>query len=192
MLSSCYSSMLRAVVILGLVAGYSEKGAVAAWVPRSSLRSWRIPSGVVATHLQMTTSNAPTLTAGISHVGLSVSNLNGSLKFFEAIGFNKVGGRESYPSYFISDGSSLVTLWQTDNGATPFDRRKNVGLHHLAIKVSSLQALDEAYAAVQTVPGVRVDGEGAFGPEKLNGTTLTHAMVFEPSGNRIELTFHSE
>jgi lactoylglutathione lyase len=133
-----------------------------------------------------------TLTAGISHVGLSVSHLDASLKFFEAIGFNKVGGVESYPSYFISDGSSLVTLWQTDKGATPFDRRKNVGLHHLAIKVSSLQALDEAYAAVQTVPGVRVDGEGAFGPEPLNGTTLTHAMVFEPSGNRIELTFHSE
>jgi lactoylglutathione lyase len=133
-----------------------------------------------------------TLTAGISHVGLSVSKLDASFKFFEAIGFKKVGGVESYPSYFLSDGSSLVTLWQTDPNATPFDRRKNVGLHHLAIKVTSLQALDEAYAAVQTVPGVRADGEGAFGPEKLNGTTLTHAMVFEPSGNRIEFTFHSE
>ena len=136
--------------------------------------------------------SSATLTSGISHVGLSVSNLNASLQFFEAIGFKKVGGVESYPSYFISDGSSLVTLWQTDADATPFDRRKNVGLHHLAIKVSSLQALDEAYAAIQSVPGVRVDGEGAFGPEALKGTSLTHAMVFEPSGNRIEFTFHSE
>jgi lactoylglutathione lyase len=67
-----------------------------------------------------------------------------------------------------------------------------VGLHHLAIKVTSLDALNEAYKAVQAIPGVRVDGEGAFGPEKLNGTTLTHAMVFEPSGNRIECTFHAE
>jgi lactoylglutathione lyase len=133
-----------------------------------------------------------TLTAGISHVGLSVSNLDASLKFFEAIGFKKVGGVESYPSYFLSDGSSLVTLWQTDEGATPFDRRKNVGLHHLAIKVTSLDALNEAYKTVQDIPGVRVVGEGAFGPEKLNGTTLTHAMVFEPSGNRIEFTFHAE
>ena len=77
---------------------------------------------------------------------------------------------------------------------TPFDRRKNVGLHHLAIKVSSLTALDEVYAAIQSVPGVCVDGEDAFGPEKLNGTSLTHGMVFEPSGNRIdcEFTFHAE
>jgi lactoylglutathione lyase len=133
-----------------------------------------------------------TLTAGISHVGLSVSKLDASLQFFEAIGFKKVGGVESYPSYFISDGSSLVTLWQTDSDATPFDRRKNVGLHHLAIKMTSLKALDEAYAAVRNISGVRVDGEGAFEPEKLNGTSLTHAMVFEPSGNRIEFTFHSE
>jgi catechol 2,3-dioxygenase-like lactoylglutathione lyase family enzyme len=136
--------------------------------------------------------SSTTLTDGISHVGLSVSKLDATLQFFEAIGFNKVGGVESYPSYFISDGSSLITLWQTDEDATPFDRRKNVGLHHLAIKVPSLEALNEAYNAVQAIPGVRLDGEGAFKPEKLNGTALTHAMVFEPSGNRIEFTFHAE
>jgi catechol 2,3-dioxygenase-like lactoylglutathione lyase family enzyme len=47
------------------------------------------------------------LTIGFSHVGLSVSDLNASLKFFEAIGYKKVGGVESYPSLFLSDGSSL-------------------------------------------------------------------------------------
>jgi lactoylglutathione lyase len=137
----------------------------------------------------MTDSN---LTAGISHVGLSVSDLDASFNFFEALGFKKVGGVESYPSFFISDGKSLITLWKTEANATPFNRRTNVGLHHLAIKVSSREALDEAYAAVSKVKGVRIDGEGAFGPEALNGMPLTHAMVYEPSGNRIELTFHSE
>jgi lactoylglutathione lyase len=132
------------------------------------------------------------LTIGISHVGLSVSDLDASLKFFEALGFNQVGGVESYPSLFLSDGSSLLTIWQTDEGATPFDRRKNVGLHHLAIKVPSLEALNKAFEVVSKVQGVRVDGEGAFKPQALDGTPLTHAIVFEPSGNRIELTYHEE
>jgi catechol 2,3-dioxygenase-like lactoylglutathione lyase family enzyme len=114
------------------------------------------------------------LTIGISHVGLSVSDLDASLKFFEALGFKKVGGVESYPSLFLSDGSSLLTIWQTDEGATPFDRR------------------NKAFDAVSKVQGVRVDGEGAFGPQALNGMPLTHAIVFEPSGNRIELTYHEE
>ena len=139
----------------------------------------------------MTDSNNK-LTAGISHVGLSVSDIDASFQFFEALGFKKVGGVESYPSFFLSDGSSLLTIWQTDANAVPFDRRKNVGLHHLAIKVTSREALDEAYAAVSKVKGTRLDGEGAFRPEELVGTPLTHAMVFEPSGNRIELTYHME
>ena len=132
------------------------------------------------------------ITSGISHVGLSVSNLDASRQFFLALGFNKVGGVDSYPSIFLSDGSSLVTLWQTDDDATPFDRRKNVGLHHLAIKVSSKEALDEAYNTVKNLDGVRVNGEGAFAPQPLEGTPLSHAMVYEPSGNRIEFTYHEE
>jgi lactoylglutathione lyase len=99
---------------------------------------------------------------------------------------------ESYPSIFLSDGSSLLTIWKTDEAYTTFDRRKNVGLHHLAIKVTSRDALDQAYKAVSEVDGTRVDGEGAFSPQKLEGTPLTHAMVFEPSGNRIEFTFREE
>jgi lactoylglutathione lyase len=132
------------------------------------------------------------LTMGISHVGLSVNDIDATLPFFQALGFTQVGGVEAYPSYFLSDGSSLVTIWNTDPNPTPFNRRSNVGLHHLAIKVSSLEALDSAYDAVKNVKGVRVDGEGAFPPSKLEGTSLTHAMVYEPCGNRIELTFHEE
>jgi lactoylglutathione lyase len=132
------------------------------------------------------------LTAGISHVGLSVSNLEATLRFFEALGFNKVGGIEAYPSHFISDGSSLITLWQTDADATPFNRRSNVGLHHLAIKMSSRESLDIAYDTLKGIDGVRTDGEGAFPPSELVGMPLIHAMVYEPSGNRIELTYHVE
>jgi len=139
----------------------------------------------------MTASNN-SLTQGFSHVGLSVSNIGTSFKFFEALGFKKVGGDDSYPSYFLSDGSSLLTIWQTEDNAVEFNRKKNVGLHHLALKVASRDALTQAYDVVSKVDGTRIDGEGAFAPQKLEGTPLTHAMVFEPSGNRIELTFHEE
>ena len=140
----------------------------------------------------MSAATTTALTTGFSHVGLSVSNLDASFKFFEALGYKKVGGNEVYPSYFLSDGSSLLTIWKTDEDFTPFNRRKNVGLHHLALKIPSREALDEAYKAVKNVKGTRIDGEGAFAPQELTGTPLTHAMVFEPSGNRIELTYHKE
>jgi lactoylglutathione lyase len=110
----------------------------------------------------------------------------------KSLGFTKVGGSESYPSCFVSDGASLITLWQTDSNATPFNRRTNVGLHHLAIKVPSRTSLDLAYDIIKTIRGVRTDGEGAFPPSELVGTPFTHAMVYEPSGNRIELTYHQE
>jgi lactoylglutathione lyase len=131
-------------------------------------------------------------TTGISHVGLAVSDLDASFKFFEVLGYKKVGGVEAYPSFFLHDGTALLTLWKTEEDATPFNRRKNIGLHHLALKVTSRDALDQAFEAVKSVPGTRVTGEGAFPPAKLEGTSLTHAIVYEPSGNRIELTYHEE
>jgi catechol 2,3-dioxygenase-like lactoylglutathione lyase family enzyme len=134
------------------------------------------------------TTTAPTkLTSGISHVGLAVSNLERSLQFFEAIGYAKIGGDESYPSYFLSDGNSMITLWQTEKDFVSFDRRKNVGLHHLAIKVPTLEALSQIHETVMAIDGVK----GDFAPRELKGTPLTHAMVFEPSGNRIEFTHHA-
>jgi catechol 2,3-dioxygenase-like lactoylglutathione lyase family enzyme len=131
-------------------------------------------------------------TTGISHVGLAVSDLDASFKFFEVLGYKKVGGAETYPSFFLHDGTALLTLWKTDEDPTPFNRRKNIGLHHLALKVASRDALDQAFEAVKDVAGTRVTGEGAFAPAKLEGTPLTHAIVYEPSGNRIELTYHEE
>jgi lactoylglutathione lyase len=132
------------------------------------------------------------LTMGVSHVGLAVSDLQASLKFFEAIGFEKAGGDEAYPSIFLSDGSSLITIWQTDEGANAFDRRKNVGLHHLAIRVPSAEALDKVYDIASKVPGARVDGEGACKPQPMDGFHITHAIVYDPSGVRIEFAYHAQ
>jgi lactoylglutathione lyase len=137
--------------------------------------------------MNMTTTARTKLTPGISHVGLAMSNLESSLQFFEAIGYAKIGGDESYPSYFLSDGHSMITLWQTEQDFISFNRRNNVGLHHLAIKIPTLEVLSQIYETIVAMDGVKSD----FAPNELKGTPLTHAMVFEPSGNRIEFTHHA-
>ena len=133
------------------------------------------------------TTTSEKLTCGIHHVGLAVKDLDKSFEFFKALGYDKIGGDPDYPSYFLSDAHTMITLWQTDVGATEFNRRGNVGLHHLAIKVPTEAALHKAYEAVTALDGVQSD----FPPQESTSSRLPlmHAMVFEPSGNRIEFTF---
>jgi len=93
-------------------------------------------------------------TAGIDHIGLAVSDLNASTNFFvEALGFKVAGRDPKYPASFMSNGEMNLTLWQTSDDTVEFNRKKNVGLHHLAIRVPSFEALDSLY---QTVKAMRV------------------------------------
>jgi hypothetical protein len=40
---------------------------------------------------------------------------------------------------FVSDGHGRITLWQVQGAVyIEFDRKKNLGLHHLALKVSDV------------------------------------------------------
>jgi lactoylglutathione lyase len=132
----------------------------------------------------MSSSSSSSLCSGISHIGLAVSDLEASFLFFEALGYKKVGGDESYPSYFISNDKSILTLWQTDANAVCFNRKINVGLHHLALQVNSEEALHDAYNAVLKVPGTTNE----FGPKDF--PFGKHAMVHDPSGLRIEFSLH--
>jgi hypothetical protein len=50
-----------------------------------------------------------------------------------------------------------------------------------------LDALAKAHETALKVEGV----VNEFGPQPIEGTPLTHAMVFEPSGIRIEFTHHA-
>lgn len=125
------------------------------------------------------------LTIGFDHVGLSVNDLDASSRFFvECLGWQVVGQNPSYPAIFISDGANRLTLWQVDksNGFVNFDRRKNVGLHHLALKVADMATLDELYTRVSDWPGVVVE----FAPEPVGKGPRVHCMVREPGGVRIE------
>lgn len=129
-----------------------------------------------------------TLTSGISHIGLTVPDITKTVSFFEAVGFKKVGGSEAYPSIFLSDGSTMVTVWKAKvSSPTPFDRTANVGLHHLAIMVPTLEALNEVYGIISKFDGVKIE----FGPQTIEGTPITHCMCYEPCGVRIEFAHHA-
>lgn len=123
-------------------------------------------------------------TLGIDHLGLTVTSLDQTKAFFlDCLGWSLRGERPEYPAAFVTDGKCVVTLWQA-KGSEPaaFDRRSNIGLHHLALKVADLAALQRVFAQVSAWPGVSVQ----FGPELSGKGPRMHCMIFEPGGIRIE------
>jgi len=120
---------------------------------------------------------------GIHHLGLAVSDLQATAKFFTgALGWSVARELPEYPAIFVTNGNAFITLWQTEKAASAFDRRKNVGLHHVALRVPSLEALDAVFEKASAHPGVRVE----FAPELLRGGPAKHCMLYEPSGLRLE------
>ena len=125
------------------------------------------------------------VTEGVNHIGLAVTDLDASVSFFvDTLGWRQAGGDPDYPAVFVTDGNAFVTLWRVTDpaSAVAFNRKNNVGLHHLAFTVKSLKALHELHEKFQKVEGVRIE----FAPEFLGRGPTTHMMIREPSGNRLE------
>lgn len=130
--------------------------------------------------------SATAITQGVHHVGLTVLDLRETARFFvDALGFSQVGQKPDYPAVFVSDGSTMITLWQVADpaAAVAFDRKTVIGLHHLALKVADARALDEAHAKLRATDGVDVE----FAPQSLGGGPTRHMMCRIPSGIRLEL-----
>ena len=124
-------------------------------------------------------------TVGINHLGLAVKDLQLSKRFFtELLGWEESGFDESYPRVAVSDGVVRITLWQIDHALVveEFHRRKNIGLHHLALEVESESKLIEIHKKVSAYPGAEVE----FCPELLGPGPRRHMMCNEPGGIRIE------
>ena len=141
------------------------------------------PTAAQATDAVDSQQAAPT--RGLNHVGLTVRDLDASVAFFtEALHWEIAGGDRDYPSVFVTDGEIFVTLWRASDPATatPFNRKTNIGLHHLALTVPDLETLDEVYEILRSFPGVEIE----FAPEFMGDGPTTHMMVHEPSGSRIE------
>lgn len=127
-------------------------------------------------------------TSGVDHIGLSVRNLDSTSRFFrDCLGWRVVGGRPEYPAIFVSDDHTVVTLWQVESPehAVAFDRRANVGLHHLALAVADRPRLDALYQRVSQWPGVETE----FAPQVSGKGPKIHFIVREPSGVRIEFAY---
>jgi len=125
-------------------------------------------------------------TSGVHHVGLTVSQLERSAAFFtELLGWREVKRNPAYPAIFVSDGKVMVTLWQAlDEPVVAFDRRRNVGLHHLAFAIESEAQLRALHQRLVDA-GVEIQ----FAPESIGAGPAKHFICFDPSGVRIEFTW---
>lgn len=126
-------------------------------------------------------------TRGVHHVGLTVPNLDETRRFFvESLGYQQVGAVPDYPAVFLSDGVTMITLWQAVDpaSAVPFDRKRGIGLHHLALAVQNEVALKDLHKRLQA----RDDVEIEFAPEPLGSGPTQHMMTRIPGGLRVEFT----
>lgn len=126
-------------------------------------------------------------TLGIDHLGLTVRNLDVTVNFFvECLGWRLLGRKPDYPAAFVTDDQAVLTLWQVlADPCVPFDRRMNVGLHHLALRVGTLEKLEALHVRVKSWPNTRIE----FAPETSGAGPKTHFIASEPGGLRIEFAF---
>mmetsp|Transcript_37416 Transcript_37416/g.72096 ORF Transcript_37416/g.72096 Transcript_37416/m.72096 type:complete len:138 (-) Transcript_37416:236-649(-) len=126
------------------------------------------------------------LIRGVHHIGLTVNDMDATLKFFiEVLGYSLKSHVPADPSYAVSNGKSMITLWHANENARPFHRKKIVGLHHLALRVSSEAALNQLYDVISKYPGAKIE----FGIEIMLLGPGKHFMFYEPSGNRMEMVY---
>jgi catechol 2,3-dioxygenase-like lactoylglutathione lyase family enzyme len=131
------------------------------------------------------TANA-TKTQGVHHLGLTVPELGEARDFFvDGLGFHQVGEVPDYPAAFLSDGTTMITLWQAEDpvSAIAFDRRRVIGLHHLALRVANPAALETLHAELKDRDDVSIE----FAPESLGAGPTQHMMCRIPGNIRLEM-----
>ena len=126
------------------------------------------------------------LTKGAHHVGLTVTNLDEARRFFvDTLRYEQIGEIPDYPAVFLSDDSTMITLWQAEDptSVVSFDRKSVIGLHHLALAVDGDASLDALYNRLKDDNRVSVE----FSPEPLLGGPTRHMMCNIPGGGiRVE------
>ncbi|WP_025901662.1 VOC family protein [Tatumella sp. UCD-D_suzukii] len=124
-----------------------------------------------------------TLTTGVHHIGLTVSNPEESAEFFtRLLGWEVVKRLDDYPAIFVKDKQIMITLWKTQTEApVNFNRKTNIGLHHLALKVNSREELLRVYARLKE-NNIEIE----FEPTLCGEGPSMHMMCYEPGGIRIE------
>lgn len=123
------------------------------------------------------------MTQGIHHLGLTVNSLEEGRAFFvDLLGWKVVREDFSYPSLFVGNEFTIVTLWMaTADSVLAFDRKSNIGLHHFAISVPFETELKQIFEKL-SVSKFEIESP----PVKLREGPAIHFFVSGPSGIRIE------
>ncbi|MCW8908448.1 MAG: VOC family protein [Sedimenticola sp.] len=131
-----------------------------------------------------TTADTTPITRGLHHLGLTVPDVEQTASFLiQQLNFRKVGEKPDYPAIFVSDGRTMLTLWQvTTEPLHPFDRHGTIGLHHFALQLENRAALKQLHHRLAGVEAVEIE----FAPEPLSGTAIHHMMCHIPGGLRVE------
>ena len=126
------------------------------------------------------------ITLGVHHVGLTVASLDEARHFFiKTLRYQQVGEKPDYPAAILSDGTTLITLWQASDPTkvVGFDRKNVIGLHHLALAVDGDAALDSLYQNLRQDTRVKIE----FAPALMGNGPRRHMMCNIPGGGiRVE------
>lgn len=103
--------------------------------------------------------------------------------FVDLLGWQEVGRNPDYLAIFVSDGTIMITLWQARLPLRDFNKDNNIGLHHLALKVDSMQKLEAVYEFLWPQ-----DIDITFSPEIFRQGPAHHMMCYF-SGIRLEFIY---
>jgi len=129
-------------------------------------------------------------TSGVHHVDLVVSSIERSLPFYRdllgPLGFHRIGeveGERGETIWYLSGPGSEIGLRAAQTGSDgPYDRYR-VGLHHLALEVSSRAAVDERAEWLRS-QGAEIESE----PQEYAYMPGYYAVFFyDPDGIKLEL-----
>jgi Glyoxalase/Bleomycin resistance protein/Dioxygenase superfamily len=95
--------------------------------------------------------------------------------FVNALGFTEIGRKPDYPAVYVSDGRATLSLLHTSDPGdyTDFDRRRNIGLHHLALATTSSAELDDLFEKLSKWKGVKAE----FAPKYSGAGPERHFMI---------------